>query len=194
MATAKVQHGQSIAALSAGALALGMAVIVLGAVPQAQSAPLEGAAAPVAQKTPVRSPSCTGTAATTGLVFANPTQLCPILAESGSAQIDRNNDGQEYISGTINGLNYSVDFHECETNCTDMSFISSFTLEGITMERMNEWNRTQRFGTAYVDSDGTAWVVWTINARFGISAETFRDDVLWWSSVMENFANHIGFR
>ena len=194
MVRAKAKTIQPLVTKTAAALALGLALSVMGAVSIADGAPLEEDAVPVAQKAPNRSASCTGTGATTGLVFADLPELCPILAESGSARLERYDDGQQYIVGTINGLNYGLDVYNCDPQCADMSFSASFTLDGVTMERMNEWNRTQRFGTAYLDEEGDAWILWTVNTRFGIPAETFRDDIVWWSSIMDNFANHIGFR
>ncbi|CAN0604131.1 unnamed protein product, partial [Ectocarpus sp. 12 AP-2014] len=99
--------------------------------------------------------SCTGPAPS-GQVFANITELCPLVAEVGTARVDRDGNGEQYIAATLDGINFAVDVYNCEPDCADLSFTASFEMEGLTVALMNEWNSTRRFGKAYIRDDGDA--------------------------------------
>lgn len=152
-------------------------------------------AAPVAQKAPTAAPatSCSGSAPS-GLVFANITEICPVIAEVGTARLDRDSNGEQYIAGTLDGINFAVDVYNCEPDCADLSFTASFEMEGLTVALMNEWNSTRRFGKAYIRDDGDAVIQIAINTRHGIALETFRDDLVWWETVLQDYVEFIGFR
>lgn len=129
-----------------------------------------------------------------GLVFANIPDLLVLAAEVGSARIDRDDDGQEYVAGSIDGINYALDVYNCDPECADLTFTASFEMNGITDAMMNEWNASRRFGKAYIRSDGDAVLQIAINTRYGITVETFRDDLVWWETVLTDYVEFIGFR
>lgn len=129
-----------------------------------------------------------------GLVFANIPDLLILAAEVGSARLERDDDGQEYVAGSIDGINYALDVYNCEPECADLTFTASFEMNGITDALMNEWNASRRFGKSYIRSDGDAVLQMAINTRYGISVETFRDDLVWWETVLTDYVEFIGFR
>lgn len=157
----------------------------------------------VGQKAPVSAPESdpTGDPFATvpgsnsgGLVFANVPDLLILAAEVGSARLERDDDGQEYVAGSIDNINYALDVYNCEPDCADLTFTASFEIDGITDAMMNEWNATRRFGKAYIRSDGDAVLQIAINTRYGITVETFRDDLVWWETVLIDYVEFIGFR
>lgn len=129
-----------------------------------------------------------------GLVFANIPDLLVLAAEVGSARVDRDDDGQEYVAGSIDGINYALDVYNCDPECADLTFTASFEMNGVTDAMMNEWNASRRFGKAYIRSDGDAVLQIAINTRYGITVETFRDDLVWWETVLTDYVEFIGFR
>ncbi|MFK7793487.1 MAG: YbjN domain-containing protein [Devosiaceae bacterium] len=129
-----------------------------------------------------------------GLVFANLNDLRLLIAEVGSARMERDDDGDEYIAATIDGLNYAVDVYNCDPECADLTFTASFEVGGTTDTLMNEWNASRRFGKAYIREDGDAVIQFAINTRYGITVETFRDDLVWWETVIADYATFVGFR
>lgn len=164
-------------------------------VPPAGEKPAE--AALLAQKGPAPSiptASCSGPAPTTGLIFAELADLCPIVAEIGSARLERGANGDDYIAATLDGINYAVDVYNCDPDCADLSFTASFELDSVNVDLMNQWNQTRRFGKAYIREDGDAVIQIAINTRFGVPVETFRDDLVWWETVLEDYVSFIGFR
>lgn len=129
-----------------------------------------------------------------GLVFANIPDLLILAAEVGTARLDRDDDGQDYVAGSIDGINYALDVYNCDPECADLTFTASFDVNGVTDAMMNEWNATRRFGKAYIRDDGDAVLQIAINTRYGISVETFRDDLVWWETVLVDYVEFIGFR
>jgi hypothetical protein len=128
------------------------------------------------------------------LVFANLDDLLILAAEVGAARMEVGNDGSPYIAGTIDGINYAIDVYNCDPVCADLSFTSSFTIDGLTNDQMNDWNASRRFGKAYIREDGDAVLQIAINTRYGITVETFRDDLVWWQTVLEDYVSFVGFR
>lgn len=129
-----------------------------------------------------------------GLVFANLNDLRLLVAEVGSARMERGDDGEKYIAANVNGINYVVDVFNCDPDCADLTLTASFAVDGASDTLMNEWNATRRFGKAYIREDGDAVVQLAINTRYGITVETFRDDLEWWKNVVSDYVDFIGFR
>jgi hypothetical protein len=147
----------------------------------------------LAQKGPQPAAACTGPGPS-GMVFAVLDELCPVVAEIGTARLERDSNGERYIAATVNNINFAVDVYNCEPDCADLSFTASFEMDGLTIDQMNEWNSSRRFGKAYIRDDGDAVIQIAINTRHGISLETFRDDLVWWETVIEDYVEFIGFR
>jgi hypothetical protein len=163
--------------------------------PAAGEKPVE--ATLLAQKGPapsIPSGSCNGPAPTSGLIYANLVELCPLVAEMGTARMERGSNGDDYIAASIDGINYAVDVYNCDPDCADLSFTASFEMEGVGIDLMNQWNQTRRFGKAYIREDGDAVIQIAINTRYGVPVETFRDDLVWWETVLEDYVSFIGFR
>ena len=148
---------------------------------------------PRAQKGPPPAASCTGEVPS-GLVYADIETLCPIVGEIGTARLERDSNGERYIAASVDGINFAVDVYNCDPDCADLSFTASFEMDGLSANLMNEWNSTRRFGKAFIRDDGHAVVQIAINTRHGITLETFRDDLVWWESVLEDYVDFIGFR
>ncbi len=60
------------------------------------------------------------------------------------------------------------------------------------MYRINNWNRTKRFGKAYLDNDGDPILVMTVNLDYGVTRDNLEDDFNWWTIAIKNFETWIG--
>ncbi|MGD1885733.1 MAG: YbjN domain-containing protein [Cohaesibacteraceae bacterium] len=129
-----------------------------------------------------------------GLGFADLEQLRLLLAEIGSVRLETDNNGQDYLSGTVDGINFLVDVYNCDPGCADLTLTATFEIDGLTNELMNEWNASRRFGKSFIRDDGDAVIQFVINTRYGITTETFRDDLIWWQDVLTDYVEFIGFR
>jgi hypothetical protein len=65
----------------------------------------------------------------------------------------------------------------------------------VPLERINEWNRSQRFGRAYLDKDGDPVIEMDLDLDDGgLSAALFADNLEFWDAVLGKFERHVGFR
>lgn len=64
---------------------------------------------------------------------------------------------------------------------------SYVTGDNVTLDKVNEWNRTKRFSRAYVDSDGDPNVEWDIDLEGGVSLGAVREGIRTFGLVIDEF-------
>lgn len=96
------------------------------------------------------------------------------------------------IRGSLGGMRYLVFFYGCTDNkdCRNITFSAAWE-DSISQERINDWNRTRRFGRAFLDSENDPVVQYTVNLDFGISVRNFEDTADWWRLTMTWFREFI---
>jgi hypothetical protein len=111
----------------------------------------------------------------------------------GSAQLDMGTgDQQPLVTGTIDGNNYGILMYGCEDGpCDSIQFFATFTTTRNGLTLMNQWNEDQRFGAAYVASDGTVILHWSVNVDFGITRQNFDDSFDIWRLTLGEFVDHV---
>jgi hypothetical protein len=60
----------------------------------------------------------------------------------------------------------------------------------VTMDKVNEWNKTKRFSRAYLDSDGDPNVEWDIDLEGGVSMGAVREGIRTFGIVVEAFKSY----
>ncbi|EIC22898.1 YbjN domain-containing protein [Thiorhodovibrio frisius] len=107
----------------------------------------------------------------------------------GSAELDTDGVGDPMISGRTNGIKYGIYFYGCEEakDCKDIQFVSGWTGVKLSLEKINEWNRTQRFGKAFIDEEGDPGVRFPVNIRYGVTSENMEDTIDWWAVIVKSF-------
>lgn len=124
------------------------------------------------------------------LVYADdPYRLFQILRGFGSAELDTDQDGDPLITGRMEGVQYQVLFYGCTDNrdCRAVQFRAAWSMPDVTLQALNEWNRTKRFGKAYIDHEGDPVIEMSINLDFGVSEDNFVDTVDWWRIAVTDF-------
>lgn len=123
----------------------------------------------------------------------DPTEILNIARGFGSANLDRDSDGDPRITGRIDGYRYSVFFYGCASGerCTNIAFNAGWITKDVDLDRINEWNRDRRYGRAYLDRDGDPVVEMDVNIEFGVSRMNFDDTFALWSSILKEFANYV---
>ena len=67
--------------------------------------------------------------------------------------------------------------------------------DAVSLERINEWNGTQRFGRAFLDKEKDPILQMDLDLDDGgISQLLFIDNIEFWTSVLGKFEQHIGYR
>ena len=129
----------------------------------------------------------------------DPNTVVQALQSGGySATIGTDSVGDPMITSGIGGTTFQIFFYNCTDNrqCATVQFHSGYDLnEAISLERINQWNRSQRFGRAFLDAEGDPILEMDVDLDDGgISRLLFIDNIEFWSSILGNFERHIGYR
>lgn len=127
----------------------------------------------------------------------DPSKMYQIAKGYGSAEIGTDNSGDPKISGRLSGVRYTIYFYGCKNgeNCTNVQFRAGFTQQTKqTVQHINKWNSSKRFGKALIDKDGDAAVEMNVNLRGGVCGANFDETFSWWQTVVKEFVEHINFK
>lgn len=143
--------------------------------------------------------SNTGSAAAQGGLVTpkNPQALLAVLQTvDPQARLVTPSDNTPYIQSTYNDLKYLVFFMNCDDahrNCKSVQFYMGFNdAKDTPLERLNEWNKTKRFGRAYRDDEGDLVIEMDVDMDFnGIPRQNFLEYVTTWKSLMDEYKAHL---
>jgi hypothetical protein len=122
-----------------------------------------------------------------------PEKILAVASGFGSATLERDSDGDPLIIGRIEGSKYGIFFYGCTdgADCQDIQFHAAWGGVETSLEELNEWNRSMRFGTAYLDGENDPALQMTVNLDFGVSPLNLDDTFAWWARAMKDFRQEI---
>jgi hypothetical protein len=119
-------------------------------------------------------------------------------ANGYSAQLTVDQTGDPMIRSAAGGTNFQVLFYNCTNHreCATVQFHVGYDLKtSPSLESINEWNRTQRFGSAHLDKENDPILEMDVDLDDGgLSPLLFIDNVEFWTSALGRFEKHIGYR
>lgn len=120
--------------------------------------------------------------------------ILEIARTYGSAALETLRNGDPNIIGRIDGIGYAVHFLGCEnnSNCSSLNFYTAFAGIQPTLEQINSWNSSKRFGRAYLDVDGDAAVEMDVTLEFGVTRANLDASFAIWRLVLTQYMAHIG--
>ena len=129
----------------------------------------------------------------------DPQSIAAALQKAGyPAQVGTDKVGDPLVTSSRSGTTFQIYFYNCtaNANCATVTFHSGYDLKtNIGLEKINEWNRTKRFGRAYLDKENDPILEMDVDLDDGgVSTALFHDNVEFWASVLGEFEKHIGFR
>ncbi|TBW37052.1 YbjN domain-containing protein [Siculibacillus lacustris] len=156
--------------------------------PKAEPAPAAApAASPVAKApAPVTSPPA-GSGTLTG---ADAEAIAAIARAYGEATVSKDKNGDPTIKVRSKGAGWTMSFYGCEkgTDCLSIELYHGFETDAKpSPERINEWNRTKRWGKAYLDKDGDPNLNFDINLRGGVMRANLDSDIARWVDMIGDF-------
>jgi hypothetical protein len=118
----------------------------------------------------------------------NPARIAEIARGFGSAEVEKDNNGDPSISGRMNGVRYVIRFGGCREgrNCTHMIFRAGWNNAKATLEEVNRYNAAKFFGVVYIDKDGDVNVDMPVNLAGGVSRKNLDDSFDWWRLVLRD--------
>ena len=130
----------------------------------------------------------------------DPGSLVSALQNAGyAAKLGTDKLGDPMISSGVSGTAFEIMFYNCTANkeCATVTFYSQpYKLASPPgLDRINEWNRSKRFGRAYLDKVNRPVLEMDVDLDDGgMSSALFIDNIEFWSSVLIDFERHVGYR
>jgi len=124
----------------------------------------------------------------------DPDAILNIAKGFGSARLKKDSGGDPKISGRVNGTKYGIYFYGCDSNgkkCDDIKFGTAWATKGISLETINEWNRTKKLGVAYLDKDGDPNLDMYVNIDYGVTIENLEDSFNYWCLILRAFEKEV---
>lgn len=128
----------------------------------------------------------------------DPQSVVNALQNAGyKAVIGTDKIGDPMITSGVSGTTYQIFFYNCTEHkeCATVQFHSGYDLSTpIPLERINEWNRSKRFGRAYLDKENDPILEMDVDLDDGgLSPALLIDNVEFWTSILGDFEKFIGF-
>ena len=129
----------------------------------------------------------------------DPQSIVAAMQEAGyTAKLGVDKVGDPMITSGYSGTTFQVLFYNCTNHkdCATIQFHSGYDMkEKVSLEAVNEWNRTQRFGRAFLDKDNDPILEMDLDLDDGgVSPALFVDNLEFWTSVLPKFEQRIGYR
>lgn len=104
--------------------------------------------------------------------------------------------GDPKVVSKINGVNFDVICYPKAANsdlCGSIQFSAAFDLEdGTTHDRINVWNRSRRYGQAWLDEDMDPYVDMNLELERGASTELIDEYLTLWIEMTGKWKDHFG--
>ncbi len=131
-------------------------------------------------------------------VTAKPATIAMALQSAGLPATQSSDDyGDPMIDSKINGTNFTVYFYGCKQSkgCHTIQFSTGYDLDTpMNATKINEWNRDNRFGRAYLDDQGDPFIEMDINLDGGgVAQDNFDASLGLWKTVTSDFEKFINW-
>ena len=102
--------------------------------------------------------------------------------------------GEPSITSGAGGVKFSIFFENCTNGkaCSTVAFATGFTDVDSNVDRLNEWNRQNRFARAYIDGEGDPVLRMDVDLDHGgIPRQNFNEYLDIWGSLAPKFLNFL---
>ncbi len=127
---------------------------------------------------------------------ANPDAIKLVVESRGwPAKLIRKGQDDPYIESRREGMKFMILFMNCSDgkDCKTLQYYMGFSdAKGVSLDRLNEWNKEKRFARAYRDNDGDPVLEMDVDLDFdGIPRENLGETFNTWASLMDRFRTFI---
>ena len=119
-----------------------------------------------------------------------------LQSEGYKAQIQTSNDGTKNIYSSSNGQNFHIYQYDCKNGnrCGSLQFSVGFNTKGaFNGDKMNDWNRDNRWVRAYVDKVNDPWLEYDVDLEPGGTYELLNDEFGIWRDSLDHFRKFINW-
>lgn len=125
----------------------------------------------------------------------SPPEVGKVLSGAGyPADVTTDRVGDPMIRSSTGKLVFIVYFYQCgaQLRCASLQFTASFGHKVVSPLTIAAWNRAHRFGRAFQDLRGVAWVSMDVETSRGVTTEALLADIHRWISVINEFESFVG--
>lgn len=151
------------------------------------------AAVPAAAADPAAAPA-TGPVVSVGQEAGlTPAEVRAWLIDKGATvEEPRTIEGQTLLQVNDGSTNWLIFFYGCDATgrCQDIQFAASVVANGLSLERINAWNRDQRFVKAYLQpgqTTSTAVLQFDVLLLAGLGVDQLNDPTVVWLELLGSF-------
>ncbi len=127
---------------------------------------------------------------------SDPPSIVAALHDLGfRAKLTEDRQGDPKIETAASGRSFAIYFYGCKedhTDCRDLLLFAIFDYQdGFTSKPINDWNRTNLLGAAFLDKEGDPAVQHFVAGVQDISLQSFERMMLRWELVLGEFMEFI---
>ncbi len=130
----------------------------------------------------------------------DPQSLVADLQANGyAAELGVDKVGDPMITSSVAGTKFQIFFYNCTNHaqCATVTFHSGYDMpdNSTPLDLMNDWNRSKRFGRAYLDKETDPILEMDVDLDDGGEAPLlFIDNIEFWAGILSDFEKRIGYR
>jgi hypothetical protein len=117
-------------------------------------------------------------------------EIARVLQDKGyKAEIGKDRDGDPTIRSASDGGNFQLLFYGCKAGrCSSIQFHAAYDLaDGMSLQKINDWNRRKRFGRAFLDEVNDPFVQMDVDLEHGSTTESVANNLDTWVQVFREF-------
>jgi hypothetical protein len=124
------------------------------------------------------------------ITIADPDVVLDVAKGYGSANMDKDEDGNPKISGRLEGVKYVIYFYGCDkgASCRSIQFSTGYT-DPFTADKANEWNTKYRWVKAY-ESDGSNFRM-DVDFKGGITRDNLDANFETWDQFIDTIKDFV---
>lgn len=124
---------------------------------------------------------------------SSPSAIAEAARGFGSASIETDNTGDPKITGRIDGNRYGIFFYGCSSgkNCKSVQFYAGWAGQKVSLAAINEWNKSKRYGRAYLDKDNDPMLEMDVNLHGGVTRDNLDNTIDNWATLVKTFKSQV---
>lgn len=124
-------------------------------------------------------------------------QVASILRDRGMpALVSVDDQGDPKVVSKVNGVDFDIICYpnaERREVCGSIQFSAAFDLaEGTTHDKVNVWNKSRRYGQAWLDEDMDPYIDMNVELERGASTELIDEYVSLWLEMTVKWRDYFG--
>jgi hypothetical protein len=155
--------------------------------------------APVAACALLAGPACAQSLPTGGMTAEQSADWIRGQGLKADVMADPTTPGDQIVRTSVDGINFDIYFYGCTSDpppyhrCDSMQYAAGWSnVGGVSSDRLNEWNRENRFLRAYISSKGSVFGEMDIDISPGLDYSALNRSLDRWRSAIGKFRSSMG--